>query len=90
MTYQKLLHYSNSLKQVLNARLLFLIPVFFLVADSNPKGIPSRTDHLVGTLEVQDLLLVTVILKPNLSELTLVQKKHRIPIPFFVIKPQNT
>ena len=87
-TYQKLLHDSNSLKQILKARVLFhpLVPVFFLVAESNPKGIPSRTDHLVGGLEVWDLLLVTIILKPSLSELRLVQKKHRIHTPFFCNK----
>lgn len=62
MTYQSLLHYSNSLKQVLKARLLFLslVPVCFYVAESNPKGIPSRTGLPVGRLEVWDLFLVTI------------------------------
>lgn len=81
VTYQKLLHYSNSLKQVLKARLLscFSIPsflYFFSCCLVNPEGdSPSRTDHLVGGYEVWDLLLVTITLKPSLSELRVVQKK---------------
>lgn len=44
VTYQSLLHYSSSLKQVLKARILFhsLVPVCSCVAESNPKGVPSR------------------------------------------------
>jgi len=59
---------------------------FFLVAESNPKGIPSRTGQLVGGLQVWYLLLVAVILKPSCSELRLVQKKHGICTPFLCSK----
>lgn len=63
-----------------------MVLVFFLVAESNLEGIPSRTDHLLGRLEVWDLLLVTIVLKSNLSELRLVQKKQRILTTFFCNK----
>lgn len=84
VTYQSLLHYSNSLKLVLKARLLFhsLVPMWFYVAESNPKGVPSRTGLLVGRSEVWDLFLVTIFLKLSLREHAVVQKKLRICIPF--------
>lgn len=54
VTYQSLLHYTNSLKQVLKARLLFhsLVPLCFCVAESTPKGVLSRTGFLFGRSEV--------------------------------------
>lgn len=84
VTYQSLLHYGNSLKQVLKERLLFhsLVPAWFYVAESNPKGVPSRTGLPVGRFGVWDLFVVTIILKLSLCELGVVQKKHSICIPF--------
>lgn len=68
VTYQSLLHYSNSLKLVLKARLLFhsLVPVCFYVAESNLKGALSRSGLLVARSEVWDLFLVTIFLELNL------------------------
>lgn len=84
VTYQSLLHYSNSLKLVLKTRILFhsFVPVCFYVAESNPKGVPSRTGLLVGRSEVWDLFLVTIFLKLSLCERGVVQKKQSICITF--------
>lgn len=82
VTYQSLLHYSNSLKQVLKARILstpLFLCVFLLLSQTQRGFLPGL---LGGRSEVWDLFLVTILLKLSLYEHTVVQKKHRICIPF--------